>query len=69
MVRDHKGVLAGYIKDVWFYNTAVTNIFSLKNLIQQYRVTYESLDQIFIVHRKENNEPNINFRMNDSGIH
>ena len=39
----HKSVVAGYIKDVWFDKTAITNIFALKNLIQQYRVTYDSL--------------------------
>ena len=69
MVRDHKGVLAGYIKDVWFYNTTSTNIFALKNLIEQYRVTYDSLKKMFIVHCEENNKPNMNFRMNESGLH
>ena len=47
----HKAVVAGCIKDLWFDKTAITNIFALKNLIQQYRVTYYSLDQMFIVHR------------------
>ena len=69
MVIDHKVVLSGYIKDVWFDNIAITNIFSLKNLIQQYRVTYNILDQILIVHLEENNNPNIHFRMHESGIH
>ena len=35
-----KKVLAGYIKDVLFDKTAITNIFDLENLIQQYIVTY-----------------------------
>ena len=35
----HKSVVAGYIKDVWFDNTAITNIFPLKNLIQKCIVT------------------------------
>ena len=48
MVIDHKLVVAGYIKDVCFYKTAITNIFSLKNLIQKYIVTYDSLDQIVL---------------------
>ena len=48
MVIDHKAVVSGYIKDVWFDKTTITNIFYIKNLIQQYRVTYDSLDQIFI---------------------
>ena len=41
----------------------------LKNRIQQYRVTYDRLNQIFIVHCKENNKPNIHFIIHDSGIH
>ena len=49
IVIDPKTVLAGYIKDVWFDKTDINNIFSLKNLIQQYRVTYYSLNQMFIV--------------------
>ena len=48
MVIDHKAVVSGYIKDVWFDKTTITNIFYIKNLIQQYRVTYDSLDQMFI---------------------
>ena len=43
MVIDQKLVVEGYIKDVWFDKTAITNIFYLKNLIQKYRVTCDSL--------------------------
>ena len=68
MVIDQKAVVEGYIKDVWFYNTAITNIFSLKNLIHQYRVTYDILDQMFIVHHEENNNPNMHFIMYESGL-
>ena len=52
IVIHHKEVVAGCIKDLWSDKTAITNIFALKNLIQQYRVTYHSLDQMFIVHRE-----------------
>ena len=34
MVIDHKAVVAGYIKNVWFDKNAITDIFSLKNMIQ-----------------------------------
>ena len=47
MVIYHKAVVAGCIKDVWFDKTDITKIFSLKNLIQKYRVNYDSLDQNF----------------------
>ena len=65
----HKVVVAGYIKDVWFDKTIITNIFALKNLIQKYRVTYDILDQMFNVHCKEINKPNMHFRMHESGLH
>ena len=69
MVIYNKAVIAGYIKDLWFENNAITNIFSLKNVIHQYRVTYDSLDQMFIFHRKENNNLNMHFRIHESGLH
>ena len=69
MVIYHKAVVAGYIKDVWFDKNAIPNIFALNNLIQQYRVTYDSLDQIFIVHREENKKPNMHFRMHEGSLH
>ena len=60
MVIYNKSVIAGYIKDLWFENNAIINIFSLKNLICQYRVTYNSLNQMFIVHREEKTSPTYN---------
>ena len=68
MVIDYKSVLSCYITDVLFKKTSITNIFVLKNLIQQYRVTYNSLAKTFIVHREENNNPNMHFRTNESGL-
>ena len=53
---------------MWFDKTAITNIFDRKNMIQQYRVTYESLEQMFIVKHEENNNPNMHFRTNESGL-
>ena len=69
MVIYHKAVVSGYIKDVWFDKTAITSIFYLNNLIQQHRVTYDIPETMFIVHCKENNNPNMYFRMNESGLH
>ena len=68
MVIYHKSVVAGYIKDMWFDKNSITNIFALNNLIQKYRVNYDSLDQIFIVRREENNKPNMHFRIHESGL-
>ena len=66
VVIDHKAVVAYDTKDVWFYKTA---IFLINNLIQKYRVTYDSLDQMFIVHCEENNNPNMYFIMHESGLY
>ena len=42
-----------YKQDVWFSKYATTNIIDLKNLIKQYRVTYDNIDKIFVVHRED----------------
>jgi hypothetical protein len=41
----------------------------LSNVIKQYRVTYNSDDQMFVVHRESKNKPNMEFRMHESGLH
>jgi len=38
-------------------------------LIEQYRVTYDSDDLMFVVHRESENKPNMEFRMHESGLH
>lgn len=47
---------------VWFSNKAITNILSLKDVIERYQVTYDSYDD-------DNNLPNMIFRMHSSGLH
>ena len=37
---------------VWYNKKAITNLLSLSNVIKQYRVTYDSNDQMFVVHRE-----------------
>ena len=55
--------------DVWFSRHAITNILSVKDVMESYRITYDSYDQAFIVWREENNLPNMIFRMHSSGLH
>ncbi len=69
MSVNHKASIEGYNKKVWFSKNAITNIIALSNLIQQYHVTYDSRDQIFVVHRETQNKPNMEFRMHESGLH
>lgn len=61
--------ITGYHKQVWFSKHAITNIIALSNLIQQYRVTYDSDDQTFVVHRQKENKPDMYFKMHESGLH
>jgi hypothetical protein len=59
MVVTWKATIPGYNKDVWFSTRAITNIIALSNLIQQYRVTYDSDDKMFVVHRESQGKPNM----------
>jgi hypothetical protein len=69
MVVTRKATMPGYNKDVWFSTRAITNIIALSNLIQQYRVTYESDNKMFVVHRESQGKPNMEFRMHKCGLH
>jgi hypothetical protein len=68
MVVTRKSTISGYNKTVWFSNRAITHIIPLHNLIDQYRVTYDSDDLMFVVHRESESKPNMEFRMHESGL-
>ena len=68
MSINQKAIVPGYKKEVWFSTRAITNIIALSNLIQQYRVTYDSKDLMFVVHRMPE-KPDMEFRMHESGLH
>jgi hypothetical protein len=69
MVVTRKTTMEGYNKTVWFSTQATTNIIALCNLIDQYRVTYDSDDLMFVVHRESEFKPNMEFKMHTSGLH
>ena len=69
MLIDHKAAIDGYHLKVWFSKKAITNILALSNLTQQYRVTYDSNDRMFIVHREQEGKSNMHFKMHPSGLH
>ena len=52
MLVTHKAKMAGYHKNIWFSKRSITNIIALSNVIQQYWVTYDSEDKMFIIHRE-----------------
>jgi hypothetical protein len=51
VVATRKATMEGYNKTVWFSTRAITNIIALRNFIDQYRVTDDSDDLMFVVHR------------------
>jgi hypothetical protein len=69
MVVTRKAMMEGYNKPVWFSTQAITNIIALRNLINQYRVTYDSDDLMCVVHRESDSKPNMEFNMHKSGLH
>jgi hypothetical protein len=61
--------VADYDEPVWFSKKAITNIFTLKNMKKQYRVTYNSLEKTFSVHREAAGLPNLLFKEHGNGLH
>jgi hypothetical protein len=59
----------GYPSQVWFDDNATTNILALKNVKKHFHVTYDSNDDMFVVHRESANLPNMKFLMHESGLH
>jgi hypothetical protein len=69
MVVTQKETMMGYKKTVRFSTRSITNIIALRNVIDQYRVTYDSYDLMFVVHGESESKPNMEFRMHESGLH
>ena len=51
MLIAYKTQVAGYKPHVWFNKKSIANLIAVKNLITQYHVTYDILDEMFIVHQ------------------
>jgi hypothetical protein len=69
MVVTRKATMEGYIKTVWFSTRTITNIIALCNLIDQYRVTYDSDDLMFAVHPESESKPNMELKMHKRGLY
>jgi hypothetical protein len=69
MAESRKATIPGCNKSVWFSTRAITNIIALRNLIEQYRVTYDSDDLMFVVHCESEYKPNMELCMHESGFH
>jgi hypothetical protein len=68
VVVTQKAMMEGYNKTVWFSTRYITNIIALCNLIDQYRVTYDSDDLMCVVHRESESKTNMEFKMHKSGL-
>ena len=67
-LKIHKKVYVENYGEVWFDEREITNIMSLKNVKEKFRVTYYSdRDGTFTVHKK--NGVNIKFGMHCNGMH
>jgi hypothetical protein len=64
-----KGSWPGYQNRIWYSRSTITNIIVLKNVKKQYRVTYNSNDEYFMVHHGSEGKPNILFHMHPCGLH
>jgi hypothetical protein len=68
MKLNHKATMAGS-QDMWYDKKAITNILALSNIIKQYRVTHDSDNRMFVVHREDAGKPKMEIRIHESGLH
>ena len=61
--------MSNYAEPVWFSKKAIANIFALKAMKKQYRVSYDSSEGSFLVHRDSVGLPDIPFREHANGLH
>ena len=59
---NHKATGPGYKQYFWFRKYYITNIMALKQLINQDKVTYNIIDQIFLVYREDQEKPDMDSR-------
>ena len=55
----YKETFPVYKQGVCFSKDAITNIIYIKNFILKYIVTYDSIDQICVMHREDQEKSNI----------
>ena len=65
----YKARMPGKNYGTWYSKDEISNIISLKNMIRQYRVTYDRYDQTFVMHQEASALPHMEFSMHKSGLH
>ena len=61
--------MPGYSYDTCYSKDTISNIISLKNMIIQYRVTYDRENETFLVHQEASSIPDMEYKMHKSGLH
>jgi hypothetical protein len=69
LITHHIANVTDYDEPVWFSMKAIANIFMLKNMNKQYRVTYDSSEETFLVHHEAAGLPNLLFKEHANGLH
>ncbi len=69
LIAHHITNVPDYDEPFWFSKKAITNILTLKNMKKQYRVTYDSLEETFLVHCEAAELPNLLFKEHGNGLH
>ena len=65
----HKISVKEYYQYIWYNKNVIINIIFLWNLIKQYRVTYNSDDERFVVYRQIENKTDLYFKIHESGLY
>ena len=65
----YKARMPVYSDETWYSKDEISNIISMKNIIRQYCVIYDSDNETFILHREASALPDMEFRMHKLGIH
>ena len=68
MIITHKAQVPGYMPHVWFDQKSIADLIALNDIINKYCITYDILDEMFIVHWEEHVNHHIHFIMHDIGL-
>ena len=66
MMASHKANVSCHHMYVWLNKNAITNIVSLKNMGDQYLVTYRNDEKMLIVHRETEGKQNMQLCMHEN---
>ena len=65
----HKTLVKEYYRDVWYSKYTIINIIFLRNLIKQYRVTYDNNNERFVIYKQIENKTDLYFKIYKNGLY